>query len=332
MNLDKKTFTKLKELTLAEIGILERKYLQEMVCNSFSAFTAELECGELLFIGQEVKPSDEVDVRIDVLALNKQAQPVIFELKRDKDKDQLRQILTYGSMIADWKLPEFVKQLVDSRQANNLQEAEEMIGDFVEIDIEDEIEKFNCTQQLVLVAEAFVPEVASTVRWLHQQHGVELHCYIVEAPNEESLKYLSFQRAYPPRGFEEQRPKPRQGTTLPAKTRDEILQGLENKELADFVRSEEGAGIRSGGPKRLYYSVGEVVRFNFNITRKWATIWQISRFRDDRNFWSKLLGNEAEVREVNSGASLSFKLITTEHFTKFKNAVEKEIQPGWFNV
>ena len=112
----------------------------------------------------------------------------------------------------------------------------------------------------------------------------------------------------------------------PLRSLEEILSMVVNKALRDFVRTEVANGLPFRGKARLLYPFGGRT-INFNITRKWTTIWQPFRFRDDINFWTSRLGKDAQVKEVSDGACLTFKLITPDHFKKFKKAVDDGIPP-----
>ena len=181
------------------------------------------------------------------------------------------------------------------------------------------------------MAEQFVPEVSVTVHWLHQKHGVDLSCYLIKAPTDSNSQYLSIQRAYPPVGFEETRQKSR-AEPMPSRTRAEVIQVMENADLVNFIRTLEAGGVYAGTAKRLYFPVRGIRRFNFNIAKKHANIWQDRRFANDKTFWNERFGAGVDIREVNQGASLTFNLTSAEHFNKFKKACEEEIKPEWFDA
>ena len=69
-----------------------------MICNSPDEFFKEMD-EELLLLGEEVKPAEFVDDRIDLLAIDKQGSVVVMELKRGSNKLHLLQALAYASIV-----------------------------------------------------------------------------------------------------------------------------------------------------------------------------------------------------------------------------------------
>src|SRR5947207_14955752 len=112
----KKAFTRLETPKMAEVSITERNDLQEYICNSPEAFFQEI--GQSLFlIDNEVQPSDDVEDRIDLLALDKEGQAVIIELKRGNNKLQMFQAISYAGMVAKWQPDDFLEYLdADKRE------------------------------------------------------------------------------------------------------------------------------------------------------------------------------------------------------------------------
>lgn len=166
LKIDRKqrNLTPLETPKLAEAAISEQYDLQEYICNSPTSFFAEI--GQKLFlIDKEVKPSDDVDDRIDILSLDTYGQAVIIELKRGDHKLQLLQAISYAGMIAQWEPERFLSRLN--------QEKRDELDEFLE---EGDAETTNRKQRIILVAEAFDYSVLVAAEWLNEQYGVDILC------------------------------------------------------------------------------------------------------------------------------------------------------------
>ena len=97
-----KRFVRLEQRRLPVAGLTERNDLLCMIRQSPDAFFAELGEAHLL-LGEEVRPTDFVDDRIDLLAVDKRGAVVVVELKRSSHKLHLLQALSYAGMIAKWE-------------------------------------------------------------------------------------------------------------------------------------------------------------------------------------------------------------------------------------
>ena len=183
---DKKTFSKLNTPKLAEVAITERYDLQEFISNSPEVFFNELGL-ELFLVGKELTPSQTVQDRIDLLAIDKEGCCVVIELKRGNNKLQMFQAITYAGMMSQWSADDFFNLLDADKQ--------EQLMDFLEVDIEE----VNRTQKLVLVAEAFDFSLLIGAEWLNDNFGVSiLCCRIALATDAESEnEYLVCSNIYP---------------------------------------------------------------------------------------------------------------------------------------
>ena len=150
---NQKSLTPMANQSLSDVGIKERYDLQQLIRQNGNAFFAEM--GEkLLLVGEEVRPTDVVDDRIDLLAVDKEAAVVVIEIKRGSNRFHLLQALSYAAMISKWQL----QQLIDSLSvlgAVPIEEAQEQIEEFLDVDLS----ALNQQQRIILLAEAFDFEV-----------------------------------------------------------------------------------------------------------------------------------------------------------------------------
>ena len=106
-----KKLIRLTKSGLTEADHWERE-LQDMICKAPDTFCEEL--GESLWvIGQEVKPSEAVPDRIDILAIDELGSAVVIELKRGTHKLQLLQALSYAGMVSRWPADRFISTLAE---------------------------------------------------------------------------------------------------------------------------------------------------------------------------------------------------------------------------
>ena len=106
-----KTLVSVSPTTLTQANVLERADLQKAIISSWGPFCSELGYEELYFVGSEIIPHDSCDNRIDILALKRNGTPVIFELKRHRERLQLLQALSYSAMVARWDAARFLKEI-----------------------------------------------------------------------------------------------------------------------------------------------------------------------------------------------------------------------------
>jgi hypothetical protein len=164
--LDKKKFT--------ELGFTERAHLQEWLANEPMVFGEDL-----LIIQKEFDGFDETNERLDLLALDKDANLVIIENKLDDSgRDVVWQALKYASYSSTLKKNQIVEifQLYLDKNCRG-GEAQKLICDFLEMpDLSELVINSGNNQRLIFVAAQFRKEVTSTVLWL-MTHNIRLQCF-----------------------------------------------------------------------------------------------------------------------------------------------------------
>lgn len=169
----------LKNTSFAEHNILERYNIQEWIDNS-----PQILGEELLIIAKEFR-LEEWNRRIDLLAIDKKANLVIIELKRDDSgSDVDLQSLKYASYVSNFTVDRIVEtytEYLEVTQKANEEElkAQEIIENF--IDEDTDLEELNNSQRIILVSGDFRREVMSVVLWLRDNYQVDLTCIRLRA-------------------------------------------------------------------------------------------------------------------------------------------------------
>lgn len=310
----KRAFTCLDAPKLAEVSITERGHLQEYICNSPEAFFQEI--GQALFlIDKEIQPSDDVEDRIDLLALDKEGQAVIIELKRGNNKLQMFQAISYAGMVAKWQPDDFFECLDADRR--------ERLLDFLEI----EREEINRHQRIILIAEAFDFSVLVGAEWLNEQFGVDIICCCLSLGKDAiaNTEFLVCSNVFPAPELVQQairRGRGRTGISQP-KWADwnTALANVTNAALVAFYKKELTADRENYLRKRyLKYRIAGKRRWFVAARRRNAYVWQHARFDGDIDFWRSGLSQPDQVKEVKDGRGLSFSLFIDQDFEFFHHA------------
>jgi len=309
-------FTRLEQPKLAEASITERYDLQEFIFNSPGDFFAEV--GEDLFIiGKEIPPSEVIQYRIDILAVDPEGSAVIIELKRGNDKLQLLQAVAYAGMVAQWKTDNFLGLLDADRQ--------KQLRDFLNVDIAE----INREQRIVLIAEAYDYEVLVGAEWLHNKYELDILCCRVSLSSDHAsgAEYLACTPVFPAPELAVQAVQRRgEPPTIPWRDWEQALADLSNSAIADYYNSQLQKGRESYLRRRaLIYRIEGKRRWFLQARDDRAYCWQEGRFKGDIDFWSKRLGDANSLKAVKRGSALRFFLSTADDFNAFDKAVNQEL-------
>ena len=144
-----------------------------------------------LVIGRQVRTDH--GVFIDLLAIDRDANLVVLELKRDKTyRDIVAQVLDYGSWVRDLK-DDRIAQIFDEYQRRwhsdrAITSIDEAFTARFGMAIPDEL---NSTHELVVVAASLDPSTERVVRYLADEFGVAINAVFFRVFRDEDREYLS---------------------------------------------------------------------------------------------------------------------------------------------
>jgi hypothetical protein len=266
-----------------------------------------------------------VEDRIDLLALDKEGQAVIVELKRGHKKLQMFQAISYAGMVATWEPDDFFKCLDADKQDKLL--------DFLEV----EKEEINRHQRIILIAEAFDYSVLVGAEWLTEKFGVDILCCRLSLAKDTAgnTEFLVCSNIFPaPELVQQAVRRGRSRSTIhPPKWSDwtAALDKVSNAAVVAFYKKELEAGRENYLRKRyLRYRIAGKRRWNIAARRQRAYVWQHGRFDGDVDFWRSGLSQPDQVKPVKDDRCLSFLLTTVSDFNYFRLAVtEKLVNVTW---
>jgi len=329
VNRAKKELVKLDRRSLPDSGLTEPYDLQQMVRNSPDAFFAEME-EKLLLIGEEVRPAEFVEDRIDLLAVDQQGSLVIIELKRGSHKLHLLQALAYAGMVSKWEQD----RIVAERQRFAGLSEEEAEGEIEDFLLQD-AGSLNDSQRIILVAEDFEYEVLVTAEWLSEVYGLDICCHRLALSVQEDSEFLTCACIYPPPEITQHaKRRGRKGTTdgLRWTDWDEALGKIGNEALVEFFRRELAAGRESYLKRRtLYYRFDGCRRFFVGARKNSAYVWQYRRFPGDEQYWKSKIGPHLDAEPVKEGKGLRFHLASAKDFKEFLDAVNGHLRTVKFS-
>lgn len=315
---EKQSFSILDTPTLADVSITERYDLQEFIWNSPEEFFKEI--GQALFlVGKEVMPSESVQDRIDLLAVDKEGSCVVIELKRGNHKLHMLQAISYAGMIAQWEAGD-VFQLLD-------EERQEALLDFLEVDRDD----VNRQQRIILLAEGYDYGLLVGVEWLNEHYGVDITCCRISVAKDSSTgsEYIACSVVYPAPELASVSVS-RNPTRPPGRVNwtdwDDALAAITNSAVASYFKQELATNreARLGRRTLLYRISGKRMWFLQARSNK-AYVWQQSRFDGDVEFWQSRLSSPGDAKPVKDGQCLRFFLYTDDDFECFHQAATKDI-------
>lgn len=165
------SFKKIGETRFTNEGILERQHLQ-------SALKAQIDvvAPDCLVISEEFSEWSESQRRIDLLAVDKEANLVVIELKRTETGEYMElQALRYAAMVSTLtftRASEIYQKYLDS--TCNVLNAETALLEFLGWE-EPQEDDFALDVRIVLVSANFSKELTTSVMWLNERN-LDIRC------------------------------------------------------------------------------------------------------------------------------------------------------------
>ncbi len=155
---------RLVTLGRSTVGALTERYdLGQLIVSSADEFFGEI--GQRLFVvGKNVRPSEEVPLPIDLLALDPQGQAVVVVLQRGKEQSPFARAITCAGMIASWKPEDFFGLLSKEKIAE--------LRSFFDV----VVSQINRDQRAIMVSESYDFEELAASKWLRERYQMDSSC------------------------------------------------------------------------------------------------------------------------------------------------------------
>lgn len=196
----------IQKVLFSDCNFRERSHLQEWIAKHPQVLTQDSE-DELLIIQKEFDGFDDINERLDLLALDKRGNLVVIENKLDDSgRNVVWQALKYAgycSSLNKEQIVEIFQRYLSGQHSEEKREASEIIAEFLECESLDEVMLNQAqTQRVILVAAHFRKEVTNTALWL-MEFGLRVQCFRVTPYKLDDDILLDVRQVIPPPEAEE---------------------------------------------------------------------------------------------------------------------------------
>ncbi|MBJ8454435.1 hypothetical protein I6M90_22230 [Acinetobacter bereziniae] len=167
-----------EKTTFLDAEILERSHLQKAIKNNISVIASDC-----LVIAEEYSEWDNSKKRIDILAIDKNANLVVIELKRTETGDHMElQAIRYASMVSTMTLDLASDIFSRYKQLNGFPSFDKdsalmEISNFVDIELDES--SFADDVRIILVSPNFSKELTTSVMWMSERN-INITCVRIQ--------------------------------------------------------------------------------------------------------------------------------------------------------
>lgn len=159
--------------SFAAEGVLERTHLQAALKGNISLLG-----DDLLVVAEEFGGFSDANRRIDLLCIDREARPVVVELKRTHDGGHMElQALRYAAMVSAMTFDDLVgifQKHLDSCGDGSEDARDRLAGWLEDLGGEDAVVRRDV--RIVLTAADFGKEITTTALWLNDVFGTDIRC------------------------------------------------------------------------------------------------------------------------------------------------------------
>ena len=190
----KQNLSKVEKTTFSTEEMREREDLQAALKKDISVIS-----DDLLVISEEFSEWSHGQRRIDLLAIDKQANIVVIELKRTDSGNYMElQAIRYAAMISQltWKdTIEIFGRYLEAEYPNKTRNAEQELLKFLDWD-ESREDDFGAETHILLVSADFSDELTTSVLWLNDM-GLNIRCVQISPYQFEGKVLINVQQIIP---------------------------------------------------------------------------------------------------------------------------------------
>ena len=353
LNRERNLLEEITETTFYESNLKERQHIEEWLIKN-----PEIMGEELLIIGHEYDDFENNE-RIDLLAIDKEGNLVVIEVKRDNSGISVDfQALKYVSYMSRRTLKEIIEIYSKYIDDNSLQlDPIQEIMEFLNVDDESLLnDMINNTQRIIIIGKEFDKRVLSVCAWLYE-NGINVKCISIKPYKYNEEIFIDTNQIIPPEKIEEYYINKKSRTSnQEIKSDNKVIKFLSS--IVENINSMSNLNIKYPG-KRYYLGAYNIKNANISFcisyskrnavasisaesSKKDATDILKRIFNEKEDYISKELGIkvslESGIRNENvyrllirkdiddTENLLKYSSFIAEKFIEFKNIIENEVK------
>ena len=182
----------IEETSFAKLGVNERADLQRLLRSQIGTISPDT-----LVIAEEFGEWEDSKRRIDLLALDKDANLVVIELKRTEDGGQMElQAIRYAAMVSAMTFERAVEVYAAYLQrSGSTLDARTSILEFLEWEEANE-DHFAQDVRIILVSAEFSKELTTAVMWLNER-DLDIRCVRIKPYSDNGRVFVDVQQVIP---------------------------------------------------------------------------------------------------------------------------------------